>query len=103
MNYKTFDRHANMTEQTLDQISSLIREMMLEDAPGTLINQTYGLYDGYYYNLLGERVIAFFKPINPKACDLARQIFRQVVEYNFYSPYGDESPEEIARMMAQVN
>lgn len=92
-----------MTAKTLDQVMYLTRELMLEDAPGTMINQTYGLFDGYYYNGLAERMIAFLEPTNPKACEIARQVFRLVVEYNFYSPYGDESPEEVARMMAQVN
>ena len=92
-----------MKETTVMQISYLIREMMLEDAPGTLINQTYGLYDGYYYNGIEEKILAFFKPKHLKAYITARKVFWDIAEYKFNAPYGDESPEEIARMMAQVN
>lgn len=91
-----------MSEQTLDQISKLIRELMLEDAPRNLINKTYGLYDGYLYDGLQQQLDAFFSTRNHEMVYYVAEIFDKV---NQYPPltYGDESPEEVHRMMAAIN
>lgn len=91
MNYKLFDRHANMSEQTMDQISRMIEELMIADAPSNLINQTYGLYDGYLYDGLHECLENFFQPRNYEMVVYAAEIFANV---NNYPPYGEESTEE---------
>jgi hypothetical protein len=103
MNYRTFDRHANMTAETLSRVNYLISEMMLDNAPKEMINQMYGLFDGYYYNELSTRVLSFYKTISPRNYVVALKVFYDVLAYDCYLPYGDESPEEVARMTAEVN
>ena len=52
MNYILFDRHANMSEQTLFEIGMIINEIEINyDRNETfeLVNMLYGLYDGYLY------------------------------------------------------
>jgi hypothetical protein len=52
MDYILFDRHANMSSETLQQIGSLINKIEIDydrNESFYLINMLYGLYDGYYY------------------------------------------------------
>lgn len=54
MSYTNFDRHANMDEKTRTEILSLIKEIdcsddLSEDVQYRLVNQLYGLFDGYLY------------------------------------------------------
>jgi hypothetical protein len=52
MNYILFDRHANMSPETLFEIGKIISEIEINyDRNKTfeLVNMLYGLYDGYLY------------------------------------------------------
>ena len=50
MNYIRFDRHANMSMETLDEVHSLINASMLGKADFSLLNMMFGLFDGYLYD-----------------------------------------------------
>ena len=102
MNYRNFDRHQNMSQQTLAQISKVIRELMLQDAPTSLINKTYGLYDGYHYDGLEQELKGFFKWKGYEIAIRIADIFAKVNRYPELT-YGDEAPEEVRRMMASIN
>lgn len=52
MDYLLFDRHANMSKETLFEIGKIISDIEInydrnESFP--LVNRLYGLYDGYFY------------------------------------------------------
>ena len=49
MSYIRFDRHANMSRETLREIGNIINEAFIE-ASFNLTNMLYGLYDGYLYD-----------------------------------------------------
>ena len=49
MSYIRFDRHANMTAETLREIGNIINEVFV-DCTFNLTNMLYGLYDGYLYD-----------------------------------------------------
>ena len=51
MTYTNFDRHTNMSGETLSEIGSIIRETHFEGG-FNLVNMLYGLYDGYLYEEL---------------------------------------------------
>jgi hypothetical protein len=52
MDYILFDRHTNMSSETLSKIGKIISDIEInydrsESFP--LVNRLYGLYDGYFY------------------------------------------------------
>lgn len=51
--YTLFDRHANMNVETLQEVGSIINKLTMKMSDNlvghTLLNQMYGLYDGYLY------------------------------------------------------
>lgn len=49
MSYIKFDRHANMSVETLREIGNIINEVFV-DCSFNLTNMLYGLYDGYLYD-----------------------------------------------------
>ena len=49
MSYIKFDRHANMSVETLREIGNIINEVFV-DCTFNLTNMLYGLYDGYLYD-----------------------------------------------------
>ena len=49
MSYIRFDRHANMSVETLREIGNIINEVFV-DCTFNLTNMLYGLYDGYLYD-----------------------------------------------------
>lgn len=65
--YTRFDRHANMSDETLSEIGSIIREVNFKDFE--LTNQLYGLYDGYLYDEL---------LVNSQ--NLSKQLFRRIIK-----------------------
>ncbi len=55
MSYSLFNRHTNMSFDTLKQIGSFISHVEINyDWKNTfdLLNMLYGLYDGYFYDEL---------------------------------------------------
>lgn len=65
--YTKFDRHANMSIETLSEIGSILREVDWNNFE--LNNQLYGLYDGYLYD---ELLI--------NAQDLPKQLYRRIIK-----------------------
>jgi len=65
--YTRFDRHANMSGETLSEIGSIIRDVDFTEFE--LTNQLYGLYDGYLYDEL---------LVNSQ--DLPKQLFRRIIK-----------------------
>ncbi len=65
--YTRFDRHANMDIETLSEIGSIIRDVDFTEFQ--LMNQLYGLYDGYLYD---ELLI--------NAQDLPKDLFRRIIK-----------------------
>jgi hypothetical protein len=51
MSYTKFDRHANMSKDTLREVGNIINEVFV-DGSFNLTNMLYGLYDGYFYDEL---------------------------------------------------
>ena len=49
MSFIRFDRHANMSVETLREIGDIINEVFV-DCTFDLTNMLYGLYDGYLYD-----------------------------------------------------
>lgn len=49
MSFIRFDRHANMSVETLREIGNIINEVFV-DCTFDLTNMLYGLYDGYLYD-----------------------------------------------------
>ena len=49
MSFIRFDRHANMSVETLREIGNIINEVFV-DCTFNLTNMLYGLYDGYLYD-----------------------------------------------------
>ena len=52
MDYLLFDRHANMSSETLFEIGKIISDIEINydrNKSFTLVNMLYGLYDGYFY------------------------------------------------------
>lgn len=49
MSYIKFDRHANMSVETLREIGDIINEVDWNTS-FDLMNMLYGLYDGYLYD-----------------------------------------------------
>jgi hypothetical protein len=64
--YTRFDRHANMSVETLSEIGSILREV--DFTQFELTNQLYGLYDGYLYD---ELLV--------NAQDLPKQLYRRII------------------------
>ncbi len=55
MSYSLFNRHINMSFDTLKQIGSFITHVQINHnwtQAFTLLNMLYGLYDGYFYDEL---------------------------------------------------
>lgn len=91
-----------MSATTLKQVSNVIKALCEFDAPDGMINETYGLYDGYLYNGLQNRLDAFFAKIGYHDMRVVvAGVFTQVNKYPLLT-YGDESPEEINRMIVSV-
>lgn len=53
MSYIKFDRHANMSNETLGEIMDILKEVDFNTG-FDLMNMLYGLYDGYLYDDLLE-------------------------------------------------
>jgi len=53
MSYTKFDRHANMSVETLREIGDIIGEVNFNTG-FDLMNMLYGLYDGFLYDDLLE-------------------------------------------------
>ena len=51
MSYIRFDRHANMSVETLREVGNIYNEVFI-DASFNLTNMLCGLYDGYLYDEL---------------------------------------------------
>jgi hypothetical protein len=51
MSHIRFDRHANMSKDTLREVGNIINEAFV-DCSFNLTNMLYGLYDGYLYDEL---------------------------------------------------
>lgn len=51
MSYIRFDRHANMSKDTLREVGNIYNEVFI-DASFNLTNMLCGLYDGYLYDEL---------------------------------------------------
>lgn len=49
MSYTTFDRHAEMSSETREQIMDLLNNVRF-DGGFDLTNMIYGLFDGYLYD-----------------------------------------------------
>ena len=49
MSFIRFDRHANMSVETLREIGNIINEVFV-DCTFDLTNMLYGLYDGFLYD-----------------------------------------------------
>ncbi len=73
--YTIFNRHANMDRETLSEIGNLITEARFGDKGNNgagsweLINQLFGLYDGYLYD---ELLV--------NAQDLPKPLFRRIIK-----------------------
>ena len=73
--YTLFNRHTNMDRETLSEIGNLITDARFgpngNDGAGSweLINQLFGLYDGYLYD---ELLI--------NAQDLPKPLFRRIIK-----------------------
>ena len=55
MSYSLFNRHTNMSFDTLKSIGSFITHIQINhnwENAFTLLNMLYGLYDGYFYDEL---------------------------------------------------
>ena len=55
MSYSLFNRHTNMSFDTLKSIGSFITHVQINhnwENAFTLLNMLYGLYDGYFYDEL---------------------------------------------------
>ncbi len=56
LGYSNFNRHSNMDDETLSEISEIITLVHFGDEDGNnrgsfnLTNELYGLYDGYLYD-----------------------------------------------------
>ena len=66
--YTRFDRHANMSGDTLTEIGDILNEVRW-DGDFNLTNQLYGLYDGYLYD---ELLI--------NAQDLPKPLYRRIIK-----------------------
>jgi len=51
MSYTTFDRHAEMSSETREQIMDLLNNVRF-DGGFELTNMIYGLFDGYLYDTI---------------------------------------------------
>ncbi|MFZ9215319.1 MAG: hypothetical protein ACO21S_09100 [Sediminibacterium sp.] len=87
MSYSLFNRHANMSKETLYEIGDIINEVRW-DGSFELTNQLFGLYDGYLYDEL---------LINAENADLPKEVFRRIIKvwntcrtYPVISRYVDE-------------
>ena len=49
MSYTRFNRHENMTAETLREIGNILMEEGRWEASFDVVNMIYGLYDGYLY------------------------------------------------------
>ena len=49
--FKNFNRHNDMSEETFNDVFSLLRSVRFDCSMG-LINMVYGLFDGYLYDEL---------------------------------------------------
>jgi hypothetical protein len=73
--YTLFNRHTNMDGETLSEIGNLIMEVRFGDKGDNgagsweLINQLFGLYDGYLYD---ELLV--------NAQDLPKPLFRRIIK-----------------------
>lgn len=73
--YTLFNRHSNMDRETLSEIGNLITDVRFgpngNDGAGSweLINQLFGLYDGYLYD---ELLV--------NAQDLPKPLFRRIIK-----------------------
>ncbi len=73
--YTLFNRHTNMDRETLSEIGNLITEARFGDKGNNgagsweLINQLFGLYDGYLYD---ELLV--------NAQDLPKPLFRRIIK-----------------------
>lgn len=65
--YTRFDRHANMSVETLTEIGSILRDVSFNEFE--LTNQLFGLYDGYLYD---ELLI--------NAQDLPKPLYRRIIK-----------------------
>ena len=50
MNYKRFDRHENMSSDTVSEILNITSDLMFFEDSHELTNCVYGLFDGYLYD-----------------------------------------------------
>lgn len=75
MSYSVFNRHANMSKETLSEIGDIICEVRFGDKGDNgvgsweLVNELFGLYDGYLYD---ELLI--------NAQDLPKELFRRIIK-----------------------
>ena len=70
LGYTNFNRHANMDAATLREVSETIMEVRFDHNGGfELVNQLYGLYDGYLYDTL---------LINAENAGLPKEVFRKI-------------------------
>lgn len=48
-NFRNFDRHANMSMDSVSKLTDLISDLIFTDRDRSLDNKLYGLFDGYLY------------------------------------------------------
>jgi hypothetical protein len=80
--YSIYNRHANMDAETLTEVGNLISDVrfgpngndgvnMNTQTGFDLINELYGLYDGYLYDSL---------LINAENANLPKELFRRIIK-----------------------
>ena len=70
--YSIYNRHQNMDSETLREVGDLISEVRFDYNGGfELVNQLFGLYDGYLYDSL---------LINAENAGLPKEVFRRIIK-----------------------
>jgi len=70
--YSIYNRHQNMDAETLREVGDLIGEVRFDYNGGfELVNQLFGLYDGYLYDSL---------LINAESAGLPKELFRRIIK-----------------------
>ena len=70
--YSIFNRHSNMDFDTLHEIGKIVDEVRFDYNGGfELVNELYGLYDGYLYDSL---------LINAENAGLPKELFRRIIK-----------------------
>ena len=70
--YSIYNRHANMDFDTLHEIGKIVDEVRFDYKGGfELVNELYGLYDGYLYDSL---------LINAENANLPKELFRRIIK-----------------------